>query len=263
MKKSITPEQESVIIEKYLNGLTCKQIAVEYKCSWSTICNYLKKNNIPLRDVHLRNKKWSFDENYLENIDCHQKAWLLGLFYSDGSNDEERNVAKITLHKQDEECLLKVKNLLNYDGNLKPRSGCNDIVLISPKFSQDLKRHGCYQNKSLTITIPDSIFNSPFINSFLLGILDGDGHVRLRTRAKRGTSFICEIACGNQIFLEQIKNLIDKNIGLGSSIDTIGRKIRIGQTKEKVLKFLDWIYSSDIQSMERKRQIYLQMKNSV
>jgi transposase-like protein len=49
MKKKLSDEDISVIIERYLNGDKMIDIAKEYDISQTTLSGYLKKNNVPSR----------------------------------------------------------------------------------------------------------------------------------------------------------------------------------------------------------------------
>ena len=47
----ITEEMGKIIIEKYINGESSTKIAKELNIHFSTVLDYLRKNNIPIRII--------------------------------------------------------------------------------------------------------------------------------------------------------------------------------------------------------------------
>ena len=82
----------SVIIEEYLNGSSLAALSRKYNISPYRIKNLLQKNNVSIRSRNEQNKyspqnqrKYFINDNYFDNIDCEDKAYLLGFLAADGS----------------------------------------------------------------------------------------------------------------------------------------------------------------------------------
>lgn len=145
----------------------------------------LKKNGITLRTPTETKNKISIDEKFFETIDSQNKAYFLGLIYSDGN--VHGNTCRISLVEEDTyilEELLKLisperklhykKGRLMSNGNTsKPQMA---LSFTNKKIIKDLKLLGVYPAKSLTLSFPT--FDQVPLNlmpHFIRGYFDGDG----------------------------------------------------------------------------------------
>lgn len=105
---------------------------------------------------NIRNKRYSIDENYFDNIDNQEKAYFLGFLYSDGYNNTDKGEIVLNLQERDEEILIKFKNLLKYSGKLyylKPI-----LNKVTGKYSQKIVRF-YVSNKYLSSKLEGLDFN--------------------------------------------------------------------------------------------------------
>jgi len=72
------------IIDDYLSGINNKELCKKYSKSRSYIQKLLKKNGISLRKGCEVTKKYHINENFFEEIDNENKAYILGLIFADG-----------------------------------------------------------------------------------------------------------------------------------------------------------------------------------
>ena len=100
--------KEKEIIDKYNNGISINKLSKEYKLNWRKIEKILIQNNVEIR------RQYKINENYFDEIDTPNKAYILGLLYFDGSNtsnyENKRYCITITLKQDDCKILEDIKN---------------------------------------------------------------------------------------------------------------------------------------------------------
>jgi hypothetical protein len=82
MKRDLTLELN--VVNDYLCGINNKELCGKYNTSRSYIQKVLNRYHIKLRSAAEITKKYDINENYFENINTGDKAYILGLIYSDG-----------------------------------------------------------------------------------------------------------------------------------------------------------------------------------
>lgn len=80
----LSKEQWVKVGEEFKNGMSVKDLCNKYNCSSQTINRHLK--NMKLKNN--RQSKW-VDDNYFDDIDNEEKAYLLGFLVADGCIREE------------------------------------------------------------------------------------------------------------------------------------------------------------------------------
>ena len=124
------------------------------------------------------------NDRFFEKIDNQEKAYVLGLIYSDGniwkSKQWNSSVITIVQHERDKDILEKILKVLNSDINFVVRviNGTKyySVQIHSTKMGDDLGKLGVHEKKSLTLAFPDFI-NDNLFGAFLLGYFDGDGSI--------------------------------------------------------------------------------------
>lgn len=181
LPKATVKLDETNIIKDYNLGLNTYQIADKYKCSTSGVDKLLNRNNIKRRTRSEAYRKYNLNHDYLENINTHSKAYILGFIAADGCvTGRDSNILSVNISDKDRCVLDFIKKELDFDGRiyeLKPRKrNPNPQVLIrisSKKLCSDLIKHEVTPRKSFTLKF--SKLKEEFINSYILGFLDGDG----------------------------------------------------------------------------------------
>ncbi len=192
------------------------------------------------------NNKYEKNDNYFDIIDSNEKAYFLGLMYSDGSVTDRSIV--ITLQERDGPILERFKKALAYTGPVrfglrkKPNHQDSRILRIySWGLVTGLSKHGCFRNKTYTLRYP--VINSEYNSHFIRGVFDGDGCIV----NNGGNGYYFSIT-GNTYFLEDINEILCREIGISQG--TISRKnvnnylfSAIQQSKrENLLKIRDYLY---------------------
>ena len=138
----------------------------------------MNKNNIIMGK-----RIYNFNQNFLSELNSPEKAYFLGLLYSDGcihkNKDWESYNIMFGQSEINKDIVYKINNLLdsNYPitTTLKGSKLFYRIDLKSKQMFEDLQRLGVEPNKSLTCTFPD--INEELLPHFIRGLFDGDGCV--------------------------------------------------------------------------------------
>ena len=149
----------SVLIEEYLNGSSLAALSRKYNISAYRIKSLLQKNNIAIRSRNEQNKfspqnqrKYFINDNYLNNIDCEDKAYFLGFLAADGTIQSDGSI-KITLSSVDKELLIKFQKILetNYpirDSITKDGFNISTFVFRSNNIREQLTKYNIVKNKT-------------------------------------------------------------------------------------------------------------------
>lgn len=249
--------KEKEIIKLYTEeNSTCK-IAKLLNCDDESIREILLKNNIKIRK-RSDYRQYKVNDLFFENINNEEKAYCLGLWFSDGYNNEKDNC--VCLKMTDLDILEKVKEVLKFNGKIylqkkykQNERNVYSLRIFSKKLSQDLSKLGCFQKKTYHINFPINI-DKRIIPCFIRGLFDGDGCISFNhNKNKRrynivkitGTKNICE---GLQNYLKYGKICLAKK-NLKTGYESYNWQI---QNKNDIVKFLNLIYNNSCIHMDRK-----------
>lgn len=263
MSKPLIPiEEYENIINLYNSGLSQAKVGEIYNVGHYIIGKILRKCGVAVRDDSHKSRKYTINENYFDEIDTQNKAYLLGLLYSDGCNYPPQHRVKLELQERDKDILNKINNEIQSN---KPLSFVNlnsknvnwqntyRLDITNKHISDRLVELGVVQNKSLVLEFPTWLDETMYAH-FLRGYLDGDGHIEWNN-----TRFITLV--GTSQFCKHVKNFCEDKLGIKCSIYNTAKKdsntklLHIcGRTKMK--QFLDFIYKDAELYIERKYNIY-------
>lgn len=196
--------------------------------------------------------------NELEKIDTIEKAYLLGLFYSDGYVCSANNTCAITLHEQDINLLEELVNIFPFFKIVKSHVRAYKMLCISKALKIHLMQNGVLLKKSslnkenLTIKHLDN----KLLSHFIRGFFDGDGSVY----SQKLFNIKIEIgATSFNLITEIIKILYDNNITVNLTCSYEGSGLRtmnyykLFTSSYKISKlFSDYIYKDASIYMKRK-----------
>ena len=175
------------IKELYEQGLSIAQISKLLNKTSSHIGHRLRKNKVVLRNrldaLNKVVKIYNVNEDYFSVIDTEEKAYFLGYLYADGNIEQGSKRFQLSLHVKDLKILEKFKQSLLFTGPLRHIVNKNMVSLrvYSLKMCKDLKNLGVVPNKGRILVFPN-LDQVPvlYLNHFIRGYFDGDGHVRKR-----------------------------------------------------------------------------------
>ena len=133
------------------------------------------------------------------------------------------------------------------------------IKISSPIIYNDLNIFNIVPNKTRAYKMPEFIMNDQYVNSFILGILDGDGWVR----NKDNTIHIGW--CGTPELMQQIRNILIKHCNLNDSAGYYERKsdhfakIEFGGNHQ-CAAIAAWLYKNNKRFLKRKKDIAILAK---
>ena len=182
--------QEKEIIDLYKQGYSMAKLGKLWGCDPSTIKNILKaygESGRTLSEARRNTLGYTISEDIFENINTPEKAYWLGVMYSDGfiTKTKYTNKFGISVAEKDKVWLEKFKQFLNYNGEIhsykvsdsgyKPGTPYVRLLIGNNKIVADLEKWGVVEHKSKKLDkIPDIQFKEDFIR----GYIDGDGSLR-------------------------------------------------------------------------------------
>lgn len=272
LKRSRDFDLELKIISDFRDlSQTRDSILAKYNIGKTKLFRILRDHDEPKRP---KKRKFFFNENFFNTIDSQEKAQILGLIYSDGCLNKNSNCS-IFLHYKDKEYLEKIKNIINYKGELtlrdgrfskKPngKMGWSDaqygLSLHSVKMYKDLINIGLCNRKSwANLGIPNIL--DKFKKSFILGILEGDGSINISKPwngdgRKRVIGKIRINFTGNYNMMLDISKFIEQELQIVTKIERKNSSefcysINYSRVND-VLKLIKWLYNDASFYMERK-----------
>lgn len=210
-----TIAQEREIIDLYKQGYSMAKLGKLWGCNPSTIKNILNaygESGRTLSEARRNTLGYTISEDIFEEINTPEKAYWLGVMYSDGfiTKTKYTNKFGISVAEKDKEWLEKFKQFLNYNGEIhsykvndsgyKPGTPYVRLLIGNNKIAADLEKWGVVEHKSKKLDrLPDIQFKEDFIR----GYIDGDGSLR--------KDFPNIRICGTYDFLIDIANFLKLN----------------------------------------------------
>ena len=191
-------------------------------------------------------KRKKYNENYFEIIDAEDKAYFLGLIYSDGcllnNQDDYRYKVTLKLHNKDKDILEKFIKCVNGEMDLwfhGQRKMC-EVSLSGKKIVNDLQDKGVYSNKTFILKYPE--LDKDLERHFLRGYFDGDGCIRINTDKRDGSKRgDLRIVGGSVEMMDSINQRM--NVLFGTNIN------KLYGPKNKDYKFIGWAGMKDIEKI--------------
>ena len=249
-KKEINKEK---VIEMYNSGSTMTTIAKYFGFkSYGQVQKVLKKEGINLKlRIGSNSRSKSLNENYFDNIDTPNKAYILGWVMSDGYVSKNKLVFGI----KDIEILEFIKNemgsehkiseVFKYDKRTNKTYQQYVLQICSKKISESLNNLGISQAKSFTVDLPK--INKKLYHHLIRGLFDGDGYVGVGKNSAEDLFPRFSLIVSEKLYNSLLPIFIDLNIepkkpGIVAEKD--GNKIlKIRVYKKKELRyFFNYIY---------------------
>jgi intein-encoded DNA endonuclease-like protein len=244
-------------------GKSLTQISKECGVNYRTLYYGLKREGYQVT-INLDDKRQTIPtEDYFENIQTEQQAYILGLLMADGCiiKRDKVNRVQLKLVKSDSKLVEEVRDILMpdrklYDCNSVLRGKqCTSTSLIIPsnKMVADLQKLGLQYNK----TLEGKTFVELGENTrhFIRGFFDGDGSVSLNAKNK-AQIYICAV---DKTFIEQLNTWLISN----KIVTSVYEEERPGQNMYKVAirhesrsAFFDMLYKNATLKLERKYNKY-------
>ena len=259
----VSSETVQYIIQKYQDGVSSEILAKELNINSSTVLRILKRNNIEARSDSESKRIYPLDESILDQIDCEEKAYFLGLMWSDGNISKNGNDISVRLLSKDQDILRQLsmffykkdRVMIHTDGNNKEIA---TFRICSQKLKQRLGEIGCHPNKTFTNQYPIGL-NPDLDRHFIRGVIDGDGSVLNYKTPLISITGTDELLCA-------ISEVVQKNLNI---TPYKSKKIKYRENGKNIMhlefhgvkkfKLLgDWIYNNSTIKLSRKYNNYLE-----
>ena len=204
MKNLLPVDTEDEINYAYQQGMSMKKIADKNGTlsEWA-IYKILDKNDIECRS---KGSRGVINSEYFKTIDTPEKAYLLGLIFTDGSIRQD--LSQVTISQKNGETwwiLNMLKDFIQPD--IKSLNLCNGSLC------NDLFDRGITPNKSFEYTEENAnkLWDAAkdFTYDFLRGMLDGDGSIRWFYQKPTSKTKSCHIQfVGNKHIINIVNNFI-------------------------------------------------------
>ena len=205
----------------FVENKTAKEIAKIYNCSNVTIYKYLRKNGFKVKIANNK-PKYSKNDNYFSSSTVQNSYWA-GFIGADGCISKSHNIyssLKIKLKDTDKNHLLNFKEDIDYTGPIidniakKPKKDSykykkqhynqSTIQIYSAKqIISDLNSNFNITPQKSLILQPPNLTNKDEILSYIIGYIDGDGHI---SNGKPRLSIV-----GNKEILDWINNIFNNS----------------------------------------------------
>lgn len=262
-------EQERKIVNLYQNeDMSTVKIGKLFSCSHKKIARVLDSYGIQRTGVGRR--KYKINEEFFDNIDTQDKAYILGFLYADGCNYMPKQTVSMSLQEDDFEILEKIRTCI---GNERPLeyidySNKHDfgytyknqyrLLIFSKHICDSLNDVGMTPNKSLTLEFPE--IDKDLYRHFIRGYFDGDGSIYRRYINENNKPITLTIT-STLSFLQKIQQIISDELhiyaGIYDASNNNGITKVLSMTKESSKIFMDWLYLDANLYMQRKYDRYL------
>jgi hypothetical protein len=127
---------------------------------------------------------YTINENFFK-VWSRESAWVYGWLLTDGSIQEKTGQVAINLKRDDEDVLHKIKNVLNFTGNIsygEREDGRKSVHLriCRKEMTEDLFNLGMARKDKTFNTVLPNVPENTFWD-LVRGIFEGDGGIRHRT----------------------------------------------------------------------------------
>ena len=249
--------EEENIINMYTNqNMSTVKIGKKYNCSHKKIARVLESYDIARTGVGRR--KYILNENFFDQIDNQDKAYILGFLYADGCNYMPKQTVSMSLQKEDFDILEQIRLCIGNERPLEYLDYSNKhdfgytyknqwrLLMFSKHMCETLNNIGMTPCKSLTLGFPD--IDSSLHRHFIRGYFDGDGSVALKSPIASLTSTFNFCETVRNILLEQLN--IYPNIQEAANHNGITAVLQCRLNES--IKFLTWIYDNANLYLKRK-----------
>lgn len=246
--------------EYYKAGHSLKETAEKFSVNYHTLKQNLIRFGYRTPKKKLENQRVE-EILYFDKIDTPEKAYLLGFLFSDGyiAKTAYGVAIGLALQLQDKYILEYIKQAWNVDNKISEYKNSAKIQVTDSHMYNRLVELGIQEDKSHQDYILPNI-DENLLNSFILGYFDGDGCITIKSTGYSVTS----ICCNSKIFLESVKQFLNKNGIETRDVSTEKRPknniyvLYISKRAEQI-KFMDFIYKDSSIYLKRKHDKFLQI----
>ena len=268
----LTENDKNCILFAYNNGEDLEEMEITLGFSRRSIRRVLKENNI---NTH-RRKRYTLNEKYFDKIDSEDKAYILGLLFSDGFVGKGKyNNIVLSFAEDDLYMLDTIKSKIDFTGDIrkaKRKSGYDSskdnyiLNFSSYHMAESLRKLGMNNIKSeRNVAVPN--IDNNLKRHFVRGYFDGDGSFTCcknitKHKLSDGSCKIYEYDRGkfslivSSKFVEEFIKLIPGNFYIHQS--KVESMVYIEASSRESLKLIyEYLYKDSTIYLERKHSKFL------
>ena len=244
----------------YESGQSLKEIAERYDTYPQTVHKHIQ-DKVEMREYAETSQVYELKHpDYLKEINTHQKAYWLGIWYGTGflSRAIGGYEATLSVSAKDRSILERFKETIGFEKPLEEIQEDNTDVtrlrVLNKVFFESLSFHGLQENK-WAISTPPTTLSKELYSSFILGYYEGKGSCYISSGITKGKEYkqITFSLFGNKEFLKELRQIIQEETGIHLHDGVLRQKnreedvhlLRIS-SKDSVKKVADWLYSGNI-----------------
>lgn len=260
LRDSKLESKEQEIIDLYKSGIPSTKLAIQFNVSKPTILSLLRSHKIERRSLSEACRIYSINENIFDLIDTEEKAYFLGLLYTDGNNFPETHLISFGLKKEDKYMVQRFKELLQSDAPLtyiKSQDNFCKLAVANKYLSKQLEKLGIVKCKTFKITFPEWL-DANLIQHFIRGVFDGDGCITELEFSITGTEeLLLHIQEILMVECELLKTKLDNRF---PERNNNIRSLRYSG-REQIIKIMEYMYKDSSIFLQRKHDIFMRLKN--
>jgi len=199
-----------------------------------------------------------------ETIETELDAYWLGYIMADGYVHNKGKMIQFTQSEQDKDNVYKLMDYIGKGAITKITSDSENrqdlymLSVYSVELVDNLKLHGCINNKSLTLRMPD--IKDELIWHFIRGYFDGDGCIYSKIRESDGSLIIESPIVMSDNFASKFIDIL-KSYDINFYVQKLGKNQACTTVKITGLpsnaKFYDLLYTNATIKNERKYEKFL------
>ena len=262
--------EETNVIQEYLDGATLKELVEKYGNGKKTISDFLKANGVTVEKRVFLESPYTLNEHWLDDLDCQEKWYFLGIFYADGGNSVDRNQIRMKLHIRDIEMLKMFQKWFDSNRPLLPLDKdeeictykeCKEMVLTSKYLCNRLIELGAPASKSTILRFPDFVPDD-VMHHFIRGYFDGDGNISLLPKPQNGELRANVTIVGSHDFINGLDKYLKEHLNIESNLYYRENfSILKIEKVHSLKKFLDWLYQDATCFLPRKHNKAVEFLN--
>ncbi len=244
-----TLDQERFITEVYAKEFSCEAMAEAYDVDPTTIRSIVLNNGGQIRDRQA-SRSLHIQTDFFDAIDSPLKAQILGLIYADGNVAQKEGEilhASITQHADYREWLGRLGKLWGGHVVSGGREASARLSIPGKILANALVKHDVTPDKSLTLQPPK--LDDQLIKHFILGHLEGDGHIGRHpnnpnitfTGTEAVLTWIRDHICA--ALIKEPRNAVSRQESANCYHLQFGGKHQVSQILEWLYKGIDYRYA--------------------
>ena len=230
-------------------------------------------------------RKYKVTDNFFADIDCEEKAYLLGFFLADGGYELGNNCTKsykfrICLQEEDKEIVELFKEFIIPEKELYYKRSYIDkrnvnhkstysISWTSSKMAEDLKLFNIIPAKTYDVDFEFPFERIPdlYLWDFIRGFFDGDGQISFSDKTHQSTFAL--YGTSNK-FMKKLGEIFEKEFNVLKRIEGIQKSNMIlytlrfsanGKRLDFFTKLYEKYYTNKKYFMKRKQEKFLKYLN--